>query len=71
VAGGGGQVIYWRERVDGADLGPGSYWREWYCPVPPPHRPWRVLPGCEEWDPPGEDGLPVRRIYAIELAELP
>ena len=60
--------LHWRQYVD-ANPRTGPYWLEWYCPPPPLRRSWRALPGQEEWTEP-EDGLPVRRVYAIELAPV-
>lgn len=59
--------IHWRELVVDGDS-PGPYWREWHTPPPLIRQAWRVAPGGEEWHGSGEDGLPVRCIYAIELA---
>jgi hypothetical protein len=69
--------VHWRELADARDgywppqssqAAEGPYWREWHCPPPLTRQRWRVAPGGEEWHGPGEDGLPVRCIYAIELA---
>jgi hypothetical protein len=69
--------IHWRELVEDGLPGwapvypaarPGAYWREWHCAPPLIRQAWRVPPGGEEWAEPGQDGLPVRRIYQIELA---
>jgi hypothetical protein len=45
----------------------GPYWRKWYCPQPGIRQVWRAV--RQEWAEPGEDGLPVRRIYEIEITD--
>lgn len=46
----------------------GPYWQEWYCEPPPLAVLFRVT--REDWPAePGEDGHPVRRIYAIEVRD--
>lgn len=45
----------------------GPYWRKWYCPQPGIRQVWRAV--RQDWAEPGKDGLPVRRIYEIEITD--
>jgi hypothetical protein len=57
--------LQWRELVQHPE---GSYYRDWYCPMPPLRRAWRIAPGGDEWIGPGPDGLWTQSIREIELA---
>lgn len=57
--------LRWCEQFKGP-YGRGPYWVYWFCEPPVPRALWRTV--REEWDISG-DGLPVRRIYEIEVAD--
>ena len=59
----GARDLQWRELIEGEP--PCTYWRNWYCPLPPLRSAWRQV--SAGWGEPGPDGIPVWCVYAIAL----
>jgi hypothetical protein len=57
--------VRWRELAGLGNGGAGAYWQEWHCEPPPPGQGFWVT--SQDWVT-DKGGLPVRRIYEIELA---